>query len=81
MYLMTRLNTETSRGKRELLGVSSMIHALKEEGFDAQLTNKLGWNILVRGIKSREEEQYIWQLAEELGAFGYVPTEHIYTTS
>jgi len=78
MYLMVRQET-VNDGKRELLGIDSMINVLKEEGFNAQKTDKVGWNVLVSGLQTKEEDEYVWKLVEELGAFGYVPTEHIHS--
>lgn len=73
MYLMTRLKTD-----KDGLGVKDMVDFLNDEGFDATETVHKGWNVVVLGIHNQDEEQYVWQLAEEQGCYGYVPSEYVY---
>lgn len=76
MYLMTELK-DRKEEDREILGLDSMLTFLQSEGFDCQKTNKVGWNVFVYGLRSPEEQTFVWNLAENAGALGYVPSEPV----
>lgn len=76
MYLMVRIETVTQEDGTILLGLEDMIEQLQAEGFDAVNSERTGWNIMIYDVKEDEVET-IWKMAEDAGAYGYVPPENI----
>lgn len=76
MYLMVRLETVMRKTGEILLGLEDMIQHLQAEGFDAVNSERTGWNIMLYDVKEDEVET-IWKMAEDAGAYGYVPPENI----